>query len=327
LASKKISDILYRGRYVLFVIVVFFLGSAVMVAIAGVGFERFFQLLVQETLGSSTGITYLVTLTCVLSLTGLAAAIPIRASMLNVGGEGQLYIGALVAAAVMTTWNSAASLPVVILAGLAGGALFAAIPAVLRFKLKTNEMITTLLLNFIAIYVVLYAVRVPLKSPNSLTPQSIAFPVLFIPLASVGVILASVAILYVTTERMVIGFEIQSVGRNVDAARYAGINTTYIGTITMVIGGACAGLAGSILITSPILNTLVPGFSQLYGYVGVGVALIARLKTLAIPLSAFLISLLFVTAKFLATGTQIPILFASAVVGLIMIVLAFSEKR
>jgi ABC-type uncharacterized transport system permease subunit len=326
LDSTKYSNLIYRYRYIVYVILVIFVGSAVLVAISGVPFATFYQTLEQETLGSASGLTYLITLTTILTLTGLSASIPFRASVWNIGGEGQLYIGALAATATMVITQIYNPI-VVIVVGSVAGAAYAIAPAILKFKLKTDEIVTTLLLNFVAVYIVLYGVRVPLKAPGALTPESPAFPLLF-PVASLLTITAIMAFgLYFVTERTTIGFEIQSVGRNIQAAKYAGINTSYIGILTMIVGGACAGMAGGILITSPILNSLLPGFSQMYGYVGIGVALIARLRALAIPFSAFLISMLFVTAKFLTTGTQIPLLFASAIVGLIMIMLTFTEKR
>jgi ABC-type uncharacterized transport system permease subunit len=319
-------NLAFKNRYAIYVILIVLFGSAVLVSLAGVPLPVFYETLVGETLGSQAGLTYVITLMAILTLTGLSASIPFKASVWNIGGEGQMYMGALAAAAVMVATQVYSSILVIII-GLLAGAAYAVIPAILKLRLKTDEIVTTLLLNFVAVYVVLYAIRVPIRAPGALTPQSPPFPILF-PIAALLAITAITAlVLYFVTERTSIGFEIQVVGRNINAAKYAGIDTSYIGALTMVIGGACAGMAGAILITSPILNSLLPGFSQSYGYVGIGVALIARLKVAGVPLSAFLISILFVTAKFLSTESQIPLLFASAIVGLVMIMLTLTEKR
>ncbi|KKL17875.1 hypothetical protein LCGC14_2481180, partial [marine sediment metagenome] len=119
-----------------------------------------------------------------------------------------------------------------------------------------------------------------------------------------------------------LGFEIRIVGRNAVAAKYAGINPTFVGIVTMVLGGGFAGLAGAIIITSYLSDALVPGFSSMFGFIGIGVAMMADLRITYVPFSAFIVSVLFVTIKFLHTTTQIPLLLGSAIVGLIMIIVA-----
>jgi len=315
-------------RTTLYMIVIAFVASSIMTYIAGVPFSQFYTTLVQQGLESPSGLQTLVALTTVFVLTGLAASIPFSASTFNVGGEGQIYMGALAATTVIVALGTQSMLAVVTSALVTGG-VWGLIPAILKFKFRTNEIVTTLLLNFIAMFIVIYAVRVPLRMPASITPQSENLPQLF---SSIPILLATIVgvvlVSYVLTERTRLGYEIQVVGRNPRAAAYAGINIAYVGMITMVIGGAIAGLAGAIIVTSSLMGTLILGLSSNYGYVGIGIALMARLRSTEVPLSAFILALLFVTVRFLSTAVStVPLLLSTAVVGIIMICVAFVRRQ
>jgi simple sugar transport system permease protein len=311
-------EMLLRFKNEFLVILIAFLGGGILVYITGAPFSLFYRYLVERTFGSYVGIQFLIALTTILVLTGLSACIPFSAGVWNIGGEGQLYMGGLAATALMVGLG-VESIVLVIFISMIAGAAYGLIPAVLRFKLDTNEIVTTLLLNFVAGYIVLYAVRVPLRLPEALAPQSPYLPELFSIYHLMIVIVIAITLAYLLMKKTRLGFEIMFVGKNPTAAKYAGINTGLIGITTMVLGGAFAGLAGAIIITSYLSDALMPGFSAMYGYIGIGVAMMARLRINYVPFTALIVSILFVTIKFLHTTTQIPLLFASAVVGLIMI--------
>lgn len=316
-----------RGlRDTIYIILIAFLGSSILTYIAGAPFSQFYTTLVERGLGSSAGIEILVGLTTVLVLTGLSASIPFSAAVWNIGGEGQIYMGGLAATTAIVALGMQ-SIPAVVLFSMIAGAVWGLIPAILKFKFHTNEIVSTLLFNFVAMYLVLYAIRGPLRLPEAMTPQSPSLPKLFLIPSLLVIIVASVLVSYVLIERTRIGYEIQVVGRNPRAAAYAGINMTYTGLLAMTIGGAFAGLAGGIIPTSRLLSALMPGFSSMYGFVGIGVALMAKLRSIEIPFSAFIVSLLFVTMRFLSTGTQIPLLLTTAVVGMIMMVVAIVRRE
>lgn len=323
----KHSSARLRGyRDTIYVIVLAFLAASILTYIAGAPFLEFYATLVRRGLGTSVGIEVLIALTTVLVLTGLAACIPFSASMWNIGGEGQLCMGGLAATVALVALGTQSICVIVLFSMIAGGA-WALIPAILRFKFRTNEIVSTLLLNFVAAYSVLYATREPLRLPQAMAPQSPILPQLFFIPGLLAVLVASVVVSYVLMEKTRLGYEIQVVGRSPRAAAYAGISMTYTGALAMIIGGAFAGLAGAIIPTSYLMSALMPGFSSMYGFVGMGVALMARLRTVDIPLNAFIVALLFVTLQFLHAGTGIPLLLAVAVVGLVMIVVAVLRRK
>jgi simple sugar transport system permease protein len=213
-------------------------------------------------------------------------------------------------------------------AALVTGGAWGLIPAILKVKFRTNEIVSTLLFNFIAMYLVIYAVRVPLLQPGAVTPQSANLPKLFSIPILVATIVVVVVISYVLIERTRLGYEIQVVGRSPKTAAYAGINIAYAGVVTMVIGGALAGLGGAVIVTSRLVGTLMPGLTSNLGFVGIGVALMARLRSAEVPLSAFILGLLFVTIRFLSISIPtIPLLFTTAVVGIIMIAVAIVRRE
>ena len=321
----------YRNRLggfktTLYMILIAFLASSIMTYIAGAPFSQFYTTL-KQAIETPTGLGTLVALTTVFVLTGLAASIPFSASVWNVGGEGQIYMGALAATAVIVALGTQ-SILVVVAAALVTGGAWGLLPAIMKFKFRTNEIVSTLLLNFVAMYIVIYAVREPLRLPASITPQSEMLPQLFSIPNLLATIVVVVVVAYVLTERTRLGYEIQVVGRNPRVASYAGINIAYTGVLTMVIGGALAGLGGAIIVTSNLMGTLMPGISSNYGYVGIGIALMARLHSTEVPLSAFILALLFVTVRLLSTSVPtIPLLLSTAVVGIIMIAVAIVRRE
>lgn len=232
-----------------------------------------------STLGSLYGFSEVIVRMIPLILTAIAVALPSRVGLINVGGEGQLYMGAWLATWGALTFSSLpawALLPVMILLGTLGGALWAFIPALLRARGLVNETITTLLMNYVAPSVVTFFIYGPWRSPlNSLFPQTVDFvPAARLPTfgdtrVHLGLIIA-LALLGVYGFIMTYtrwGLEMRAIGGNPQAARRNGIPlTTYISVI-MCLGGAIAGLAGMSEI-SGIHGRLRPGFSPGFGFMG-----------------------------------------------------------
>src|SRR5712671_3023706 len=224
-----------------------------------------------------------------LIFTGLSVAVAFQAGLFNIGGEGQLTLGALAAAAVGGIWPNLGSPWAPILAGLAAllaGTIWGGIPGWLRARRGSHEVINTIMLNFIAAGVASYVVLHLIKNPDSQNPESQGIgasymihqfdwfggaPVsLALPLA-----LLSAVLVWLWLWRTTLGFEIRAVGQNERAARSAGIDAGKIRWIAMAAAGGLAGLVGVAEVLGNA-GKFKLGFSPEYGFIGIAVALLGR---------------------------------------------------
>jgi len=218
-----------------------------------------------------------------LLLTGLAVVLAFRAGVWNIGGEGQFLVGALAAYAA-APWGITAAL----LASIAGGALWASAASAMRLWRNVPEVLSTILLNFIAIHLLGYCVNAPLQEAGRMYPQTdpiparAELPMLGSTQLHAGVVIAVAAaivswfVLYRTHE----GLRLRATGFNPSAARHAGINVDAQIVRAMVMSGAAAGLAGGIELLG-VTHRLFERFAAGYGYSGIAVALLAQLDPLA----------------------------------------------
>ena len=213
-------------------------------------------------------------------LAGLATYLPARARLINVGGEGQLAVGALAttsaAVALGDRFPSWVILPILGLAGAFGGAMWSGLAGALRVRFKLNETISTLLLNYVAFLSVGYFVHGPLKDPASFSwpfspplVDAARFPTLAGTRAHLGLLLAPLAavILWYLVSRTYWGLRLRVVGGNLEAARRTGINVARVQFVTMLLGGALAGLAG-MLVVAGVEGRLRPATGVGLGYIG-----------------------------------------------------------
>lgn len=234
-----------------------------------------------------------------LLLCGLAAALPAKAGLFNIGGEGQLYFGATTATGVVLAapWlPHRMAIPVLIAVSMLGGAVWGLWPGLLRAYLKVNEILVSLMLNFIAILLMQYLVHGPWKDPSALGwPYSIEFPswdvLPRLPGSNIhlGLLLGLVfAVLTYFVLRMTTwGFSTRIIEASPATARYAGVRINAYVIALMMLGGAMAGLAG-LGEVSVIQGRLRPGLSPGYGYTGFLVAWLADNHILwLIPVSIF----------------------------------------
>ncbi len=247
-----------------------------------------------------------------LMLTGLAVAIAFRMLFWNIGAEGQLAMGAIAATGVALFWAEKLPaplvLPTMILAGFAAGAFWGLIPAALKAYLGVNEIITTLMMNYIAILLVDYLYVGPWKDPQGFGfPGTAQFPrEAWLPrlMGRVhwGLIFAIIAafILWIVLDRTRWGYEIRVIGENPQAARYAGINITRNILLVMIISGGLAGLAGMTEVAG-IAHRLQKGLTVGYGYTAIIVAWLAKLNPWGVLIVAILL------AGLLVGGDQIQI--------------------
>jgi ABC-type uncharacterized transport system permease subunit len=235
-----------------------------------------------------------------LLLAALAFLVAFRARFYNIGVEGQLYIGALVAYLVgskVGSFPSVAAIPLVLLASAAGGILWLALPLFMRIKLQVNEIFPTLVMNFIALDVVNWLTAGPIKDPNSgnlqtsVLPRSTWLPILIPDTRfNVGIIIAAIAAIgvFFVLYKMVLGYEIRASGTNPRAAQSGGVDVSKSILAVGLISGSLAGLAGMIVVTGAE-HRLAQNFSPGYGYQGIAVAALGTFH----PLGALIASVLY----------------------------------
>lgn len=274
------------------------------------------------------------------ALAGLAVVVPARAGMVNVGGEGQLIIGAVASAGVALAIDRVASPGVVVLAmllaGAAAGAAWAGIAALMRVVVKVNEAVTTLLLNYVALFAMLYLILGPWKDPAALgqsTSLELAdaakLPVLAGTAIHVGVVVAVVAaiVVWFTLTRTAWGFRLSVVGGNPEAARRAGIPVVTLLLSALLIGGALAGLAGFIHFAGAEYK-LRPTFGLTIGYVAFLASWLARHRPLPLLLASLALAAIAVSGNSLQIGSGLPAASVNILMGLVLIaVLGWTGTR
>ena len=297
-----------------------------LIAMAGVSPMAAYSEMLTGAFGSRLAVTETLTRASPLILTGLAAAVAFRARLWNIGGEGQFYIGALVTAGLGHSLVSGLPVPlavaVLMLASMAAGAILLIGPTLLRLRLGVDEVVTTLLLNFIVVLFVGLMVEGPLKDPMAFGwPQSV--PVAaglrlpdLVPRSRlhVGLVLAVVivVIVWILQSRTVFGAETKAAGLNPRAAAFAGV--PLVGTLVKVaaLSGGLAGLAGSIEVLGPtgyVTTTLSPGF----GYAGIVVAMLAALHPVGVIAASVFVATIFVGADAMSRATGVPSFIADVI--------------
>jgi ABC-type uncharacterized transport system permease subunit len=302
--------------------------AAIPLALAGAPLFRAFGLMAQGAAGSLFALTETLTRATPLIFTGLAAAVAFRAKLYNIGGEGQLYMGALAAVAIGTGAIAAPPyvlIPLVLLAGAVAGAVMMLGPTLLRVRLGVDEVVTTLLLNFVVLLFVQMMLEGPLKDsmgggwPQSepILPEG-SLPPLFERMrlhAGFIVALAASLAMYVLIARTVLGLEVRAVGENAPAARYAGISVTRVMVIAGALSGALAGLAGASEVAG-LKGYLTADMSRGFGYAGIVVAMIAGLDALAVVPAAIFIAGIFVGADTMGRALGVSNYIADLIVSL-----------
>jgi simple sugar transport system permease protein len=275
-----------------------------------------------------------------LMLTGLAVAIAFRAGVFNIGAEGQFIVGAAAAAATSLALPNAPPVlawAFVLLAGGLAGAGWAAIAGVLRVRFHVLEVISTIMLNFVAVHLVSYLVRGPLQEPTRVFPQTPSIPdVARLPrLGSVtrlhaGFIVALIACVAVwwIMRNTAAGFRLRAVGANPDAARSAGlIDVKRVTMRAFLVSGAFAGVAGAIEV-SGVTYALYENISPGYGYTAIAVALLARLNPAAVILTGMLFGMLEAGAAAMQRDAGVPSVVVSVVeAAIILTLIAFARVR
>ena len=277
-----------------------------------------YRALFQGAFGSAGALSETVVNATPLILVGLSIAVGFRAGLFNIGGEGQLTVGAISATVVgfeFTSLPAPVHVVLVVLAGFAGGAIWGAIPGFLKAKSGAHEVITTIMLNYVSYRLADYALsttfyRRPDRTDPISKPATVAYPHLFGSAyrISLGIIVAIIvaALVAFLINRTTVGFEFQAVGANPDASRAAGMSPTRTFIVVMALAGGLAGLAGAnqLLTVSP---SLTPGYSSGFGFDGIAIALLGKSRPSGVILAAFLFGAMRAGSRAMQAATQTPV--------------------
>lgn len=259
--------------------------GAIVLRIAGIDPFAVYQLMAKNAFGTSTGLTGTLTSATPLLFTGLATAIAFRAGIFSMGAESGFILGGLTAAwlAVAVHGPSIVVILVAMLGGMVAGALFALPPALLKVRLGVDEVVSTLMLNFVAVGLVAWIVNAYLLAPGSANSSTRPVPVSLWKLAppaslNVGFIISMllIAAYWVYLRRTSSGIELHHVGVNSRFAAAQGIEVSRVVIGAMVACGAIAGLGGAVHAMGVVGKFVASGFSASYGFTGIAVALLAR---------------------------------------------------
>jgi ABC-type uncharacterized transport system permease subunit len=292
--------------------------------------------LVSGAIGSNYEIGQLLILATPLLVIGLGLSLAFRGRVWNIGAEGQLYVGALVCGVLAMGLPIGAgwALIAVSLAGaVVGGAAWGGMVGILRAQWGVNEIITSLLLNYVGIYLFDYMIRVPLRDPAASSLEGKSIPVVAqLPLlpnfeVHIGIFIAAllVPVMAYIMRRTPFGFHIRMLGLNREAARTAGVSTKKLIVYLMLISGGLAGLAGGIQVLG-VAFRLAPSLSQNYGYTAIIVALLGRLSISGTLVAAIFIAGLTVGGQAMSVSDSLPYSLVSAIEGVFVVFLLIAHR-
>ena len=318
----------YAGAALVAVGALLLIGAVI--AVAGFNPVAVVVSLLSQSLGTLNGITEVLVRSIPLTLTGLGITVAFRARMFNVGGDGQIIFGALgfvgfsLAFPQLSGWLL---LPLAMIAGILGGAVWGGIAGLLRARYNASEIIVTIMLTYVAFQALGWAIRGPLQESMKIFPRSDTVP------ASVtlgllvegsrlhwGLAIALVATLlvYLVLRFGSFGYRLDAVGENPAAARHGGIRDRATMALALTVSGGLAGLAGAVEIAG-VHGRLHDAFAEGTGITAIAVALLARLNPLFVPLAALLFAVLAVGAGGLQRQLGIPFPLVHIVEGIVIL--------
>ena len=294
--------------------------------------------IVERTLLQERGLSETVRKAIPLMLAGIGLLLAFRARFWNIGAEGQMLAGALGASAVALFGSVPApfTIPAMFLAGMLAGAFWGSIPALLKARLGVNEIITTLMFNYIALYIVRYLINGPWKARTATGfSYSERFPVeavlptlgttrLHWPTLLIALVLVVVIALLLARSRF--GFEVEVLGRSPEAARYAGINAARVTLVLAALAAGAAGLAGVGEVAGIHRRLVEPTQLSLgYGYAAILVALLARGRAPMVVPAALFLGFVFAAGDVMRVSLRLPSQLPDVVTGLVLLLVAASE--
>ena len=319
--------------------------GAIMLLLLGVSPISAYDAMLEGAFGSTNALAETLVKATPLLLVGLGICIAFRGNVINIGGEGQMIVGAILATLVgltLTDWPGWAVITVSLIVGFLGGAVWGAIPGVLKAYFEVNEILSTIMMNAIAVQLMNFMLRGPMIDPSqaelaSKIPQTarlidaFRLPRLVPTRLHLGALIAVILaiLVYVLLWRTTLGYRIRAVGENPHASRYAGINVKQYVVLALLLSGAFAGLAGATQVFGVnyrmITDGSATGFTGSAGFNGIVVALFGQLHPIGtIPASIFFGALL-VGANKMQRVVQVPSALITALNGLVVVFVVASE--
>jgi general nucleoside transport system permease protein len=311
-----------------------FLVGGLLSAWMGINPLDLFSAMIKGLVKSKNGITEVLLKFSPILLCSLGIAIAFRAGFWNIGAEGQIFMGAVFAfgaASFTTNWPSLFAISFVVVSGFIGGALWGVIPAVLKLRYAVNEIVTTLMLNYVAKYFLFYLVHGPWKMPNYLYPWSSPIPasaiIPKIPGTRIhfGVFLGVGALIVISVliHKTYFGYRAKFIGSNTEVAKVNGMNVGKTLIIIMIISGGLAGLAGMGEVAGVHLR-LKEQMSLGYGFTAITAALLGRLTPIGTAVGAFTISVLVVCGQYIQRTMSVPYSYVESLTSLVVLFLIIS---
>lgn len=341
LASSRIQRLLVPVAAVFAALLV----GAIMLLALGANPITGYWAMLRGAFGSSNGLIETALKATPLLLVGVGITIAFRANVINIGGEGQMIMGAIFSTGLILALPDMSALilvPVVILSGLIGGAVWGAIPGALKAYFGVNEILSTIMLNLVAAQVMNFLLRGPFIDPDAnelgAIPQTerlsegADLPILVGSRLHSGPLIAVLAavVVYVLLWRTTTGYRLRAVGLNPDAARYGGLPVKRSIVLALTFSGALAGLAGALLVFGSESHRFVTdgsaaGFTGSAGFNGIVTALFGALHPLWTIPSSFLFGGLLVGANSLQRAVQVPQALIVALNGLVVVFVVSSD--
>jgi simple sugar transport system permease protein len=312
-------------------VIVTFLVTSILIILAKANpFAAYYHLLIAP-LSSKFSLLEVLVKSTPLILTGIAVAVAFNSGYYNIGAEGQLYAGAIAAAWVganLTSLPAIAAIPLMLVLGFLAGILWALIPAILKIKLKVDEVVTTLLMNSVMVYVVSWLLNGVWRNPETGAQQSPEFfeaarYIRLVPKSRLhlGFIIALVVvvIIYVLIKKTPLGLKMRAVGASKVGAQFAGINVNRTMLISALISGGIAGIAGVGEIAG-IHYHLINELSNGYGYTGIIAATLGGLNPIGVLVAALFIGLIGTGAFNVSMALHVPVYLGDVVQSTLLLV-------
>jgi general nucleoside transport system permease protein len=328
-------DLAFRAALPLLAMLAALLIGAVLLLLLKANPFQAYAALVQGAVGTVSGVTQSLVKATPLLLVGLGICIAFRASVINIGAEGQIIVGALMAtwfALAFRTWPGWVLVPATLTMSFLAGAAWGFVPGFLKARLAVNEILTTVMMNAIAQQLMNLLLRGPLMDPAGVKagtflaqserlPESVwlwrLVPQTQLHAGAILAVVLAVAV-YIFLWRTTLGYRIRAVGLNPDAARYAGIQVPFYQALSLTLAGAFAGLAGAVEVLG-VQHRLLEGITSGYGFSGIVAALFGGLHPLGVIPAAYLFGSLLVGAATMQRAVQVPSALIDTILGLVVL--------
>jgi len=311
--------------------------ASAIISNSGADVSKVLMAIVKGSFGSLTALVDTLNRSAPILLTGLATVIAYRAKVWNIGQEGQLYAGAMAVTFVIlafpvTQLPTLVYVPLLLIVAILGGVLWGSIPGILKARFNVNEIIVTVMLNYVITYICTFLLNGVWQEPGSFYyntvpfPESSNSPLFFGTKLHLGFPIALLLALgvYFLLWKTRLGYEIRAIGLNPVASTYKGINTKWVILIVMLLSGAISGLAGGTELLG-IHHRLIFGFSSSFGFTGILIALLGRLHPLGVILAAIFFGALRNGSTAMRIYSNVSGEIVTLIMGLVIIMLLFSE--